>query len=394
MSANPKTLPSAAATPLLPFTRPTLDDATIAGVVEVLRSGWITSGPKVREFEAQLSAYCGGRPVRAFNSGTCTMEIALRIAGVGTRDGDEVITTPLTWVSTSNIVLDVGARPVFVDIDPVTRNIDLDALEAAVGPHTRALIPVDLTGLPVDRTRLYDIAKRKALRVVEDAAQSFGSQWAGRPIGTTGDFVSFSFHANKNITTIEGGCLVLNDDAEAALAEQYRLQGVIRSGQDGMDVERVGGKYNLTDVAARVGLGQLPHLAEFTGRRRALARRYFDRFDRDFLASVDCRLPHADFMQSNWHMFQVLLPEAHLAKRGLKRADVMAALAGRGVGTGVHYPAIHLFSLYRRLGWREGQFPHAEYAGRNTLTLPLFPTMVDDDVDRVVAALEAVLAGS
>lgn len=382
-------LPEPASAPYLPFTRPTIDDATIAGVVDVLKSGWITSGPNVKAFERALSDHCGGRPVRAFNSGTCTMEIALRIAGIG--DGDEVITTPLTWVSTANIVLDVGARPVFADIDPVTRNIDLDRVEAAIGPRTRALIPVDLTGLPVDRTRLREIANRRSLRVVEDAAQSFGASWDGTPIGAAGDFVSFSFHANKNITSIEGGCLVLNDEAEAKLAEQYRLQGVVRSGLDGMDVERVGGKYNLTDVAARVGLGQLPHLAAFTARRRALARRYLDRFDAAFAADVDLRLPAADFTNSNWHMFQVILPEAHLARRSMKRADVMAALDARGIGTGVHYPALHLFSLYRRLGWKEGDFPHAEYAGRNTLTLPLFPTMADDDVDRVVDALEAVL---
>ena len=395
MSAIPK--PSASQSPAyLPFTRPTIDDATIAGVVEVLRSGWITSGPNVKAFEAQLSEHFGGRPVRAFNSGTCTMEIALRIAGIGSSsDGgsaaDEVVTTPLTWVSTSNIVLDVGARPVFADIDPVTRNIDLDRVEAAINGNTRAIIPVDLSGLPVDRTRLYEMAGRHRLRVVEDAAQSFGSSWNGVPIGSSGDFVSFSFHANKNITTIEGGCLVMNDERDVKLAEQYRLQGVVRSGLDGMEVERVGGKYNLTDVAARVGLGQLPHLAEFTERRRALARRYFDCFDRAFLDEIDCRLPLPDFTNSNWHMFQVILPEAHLAKRSMKRADVMAALDARGIGTGVHYPVIHLFALYRRLGWKEGDFPHAEYAGRNTLTLPLFPTMADGDVERVVEALQDVL---
>lgn len=393
MSAHPKT----AAPAFLPFTRPTIDDATIEGVVEVLRSGWITSGPKVREFESRLSEYCGGRPVRAFNSGTCTMEIALRIAGIGAEAGgsapgtDEVITTPLTWVSTSNIVLDVGARPVFADIDPVTRNIDLDRVEEAITPRTRAVIPVDLSGLPVDRDRLYAIANDHRLRVVEDAAQSFGSNWNGKPIGTTGDFVSFSFHANKNITTIEGGCLVLNDEREAQLAEQYRLQGVVRSGYDGMEVERVGGKYNLTDVAARVGLGQLPHLDEFTRKRRELARHYFDCFDTAFLGEIDCRLPVADFTQGNWHMFQIILPEAHLARQGTTRAGVMAALADRGIGTGVHYPAIHRFALYRRLGWKDGDFPHAEYAGRNTLTLPLFPAMTTSDVERVVEEIQAVL---
>jgi dTDP-4-amino-4,6-dideoxygalactose transaminase len=398
MSANPKTLTPVEATTkpaYLPFTRPTIDEATIAGVVEVLRSGWITSGPNVKAFEAQLSSYCGGRPVRAFNSGTCTMEIALRIAEIGAHGpDDEVITTPLTWVSTSNIVLDVGAKPVFADIDPVTRNIDLHRVEATINKNTRAIIPVDLTGLPVDRKRLYELAGHHKLRVIEDAAQSFGSNWEGNAIGTTGDFVSFSFHANKNITTIEGGCLVLNDEREVKLAEQYRLQGVVRSGLDGMEVERVGGKYNLTDVAARVGLGQLPHLEEFTTKRRELARHYFDCFDADFLRDIDCRLPLADFTQSNWHMFQVILPEVHLAKRSMKRADVMAALEALGIGSGVHYPALHLFALYRRLGWKDGDFPHAEYAGRNTLTLPLFPTMTNADVERVVEALQSVLRGA
>jgi len=372
--------------PFLPFTRPAIDDATIAGVAEVLRSGWITSGPQVKAFEAALSGYFGGRPVRAFNSGTCTMEIALRIAGVGA--GDEVITTPLSWVATSNVVLEVGARPVFVDIDPVTRTIDLGRAEAAITPRTRAIIPVDLAGLPVDRDRLNAVARKRGLRVVEDAAQSFGSTWKGRRIGSFGDFVSFSFHANKNITTTEGGCLVLNDGREAGLAEQYRLQGVVRTGQDGMEVELVGGKFNMTDVAARIGLGQLPHAEEFLARRRELARAYFEEFDRPGARSLGIGLPVANFTDSNWHMFQVILPEDRLRAR---RADVMEEMRKSGIGTGVHYPAIHLFALYRRMGWKEGDFPHAEYAGRNILTLPLFPAMARSDVTRVVRSLSKIV---
>jgi dTDP-4-amino-4,6-dideoxygalactose transaminase len=372
--------------PYLPFTRPTIDDATIAGVGEVLRSGWITSGPQVQAFEAKLSEYCGGRPVRVFNSGTCTMEIALRIAGI--KAGDEVITTPLTWVATSNVVLEVGARPVFVDIDPVTRTIDLGLLEAAITPRTKAVIPVDLSGLPVDRDRLAAVAAKHGLRVVEDAAQSFGSTWKGKRIGSFGDFVSFSFHANKNITTTEGGCLVMSDEREAKLAEQYRLQGVVKSGRDGMDVELVGGKFNMTDVAARVGLGQLPHLEEFTAKRRELARAYFEEFDRPSIRVLGLGLPVANFTDSNWHMFQVILPESRL---DAKRAVIMEELHGAGIGTGVHYPAIHLFALYRRLGWKAGDFPHAENAGRNILTLPLFPAMDRSDVSRVVRELAATL---
>jgi len=380
-TATPKT-----AAPFLPFTRPTIDDETIAGVCEVLRSGWITSGPKVKEFEAKLSELFGGRPVRAFNSGTCTMEIALRIADIG--PGHEVITTPLSWVATSNVILEVGARPVFVDIDPVTRNIDLSRIEAAITPATRAIIPVDLAGQPVDRDKLYAVAKKHNLRVIEDAAQSIGTTWKGKRIGSFGDFVSFSFHPNKNITTIEGGCLVLNNEAEAKLAEQYRLQGVVRSGTDGMEVEVVGGKFNLTDVAARVGLGQLPHLEKFTTQRRELAIAYFELFGTPAIRALGLGLPPADFTHSNWHMFQVMLPEDKLT---IKRAEVMTQLQAAGIGNQVHYPAIHLFAIYKKLGWKAGDFPHAEYAGRNILTLPLFPGMTRADVSRVVDTLVSIL---
>ena len=372
--------------PFLPFTRPTIDEATIEGVAEVLRSGWITSGPQVKAFEASLSEFFGGRPVRVFNSGTCTMEIALRIAGV--RAGDEVITVPLTWVATSNVILEVGAKPVFVDIDPVTRSMDLSRVEAAITPRTKAIIPVDLPGLPVDRDRLAAIASRHGLRVVEDAAQSFGSTSKGRRIGSFGDLVSFSFHANKNITTTEGGCLVMNDEREVKLAEQYRLQGVVKSGLDGMEVEVVGGKFNMTDVAARIGLGQLPHLDAFTLRRRELARAYFEEFASPAVQRLGIGLPVANFTDSNWHMFQVILPEARL---DVKRAGIMAEMLEANIGTGVHYPALHLFALYRRMGWKDGDFPNAEYAGRNILTLPLFPAMERGDVARVVRELAAVV---
>jgi len=368
----------------LPFTRPTIDEPTIAAVGEVLRSGWITSGPKVREFEAQLSALCGGRPVRSMSSATGALEIALALAGVG--PGDEVITTPLSWVATANVVLRAGARPVFVDCDPRTRNIDLELVPAAITPRTRAILPVDIAGLPVDRDRLYALAGTHRLRVIEDAAQSFGANWAGRMIGSCGDLVSISFHANKNITTAEGGCLVLNDAAEARQCELWRLQGVERHGDswDGMDVTLAGGKHNLTDVAAAIGLGQLPHLAAFTARRRALARRYFARFDR----SLGCELPPEDYAQSNWHMFQVLLPES------ADRNQFITRMREAGIGVGVHYPAMHLFSLFRDLGWRAGQFLHAERIGRSTVSLPMFPAMQDADVDRVIAAFGPALAGS
>ena len=368
----------------LPFTRPTIDEPTIAAVGAVLRSGWITSGPQVREFEARLSELCGGRPVRALSSATGGMEIALALAGVGA--GDEVITTPLSWVATANVVLRAGARPVFVDCDPRSRNIDLERVAAAITPRTRAILPVDLAGLPVDRDRLYAIANAHRLRVIEDAAQSMGANWAGRMIGASGDLVSISFHANKNVTTAEGGCLVLNDEAEARRCELWRLQGVERHGEswDGMDVTLAGGKHNLTDIAACIGLGQLPHLSAFTARRRELARRYLARFDR----ALGCDLPLADFTQCNWHMFQVLLPE------NVERSAFIGAMRAAGIGVGVHYPAMHLFTLFRKLGYGPGDFPHAERIGRSIVSLPMFAAMQDRDVDRVIAALGPALAAA
>jgi dTDP-4-amino-4,6-dideoxygalactose transaminase len=370
--------------PFLPFTRPSIDEATIAAVGEVLRSGWITSGPKVREFEAQLSALFGGRPVRALSSATGGMEIALALAGVGA--DDEVITTPLSWVATANVVLRAGARPVFVDCDARTRNIDLARIEAAITPRTRAILPVDLAGLPVNRDRLYAIATARRLRVIEDAAQSMGANWAGRMIGSCGDLVSISFHANKNITSAEGGCLVLNDEEEARRCELWRLQGAVRHGDswEGMDVTLAGGKHNLTDIAACIGLGQLPHLAAFTARRRELARRYFARIDR----TLGCELPHEDYAQSNWHMFQLLLPE------GAERAVFISEMRAAGIGIGVHYPAMHLFTLFRRMGHGPGEFPVAERIGRSIVSLPMFAAMQDADVDRVLAALPAALVAA
>jgi dTDP-4-amino-4,6-dideoxygalactose transaminase len=372
--------------PFLPFSRPTIDEETITAVGEVLRSGWITTGPKNQAFEALLSEYFGGRPVRTFNSGTCTMEIALRIAGVG--PGDEVITTPISWPATANVIIEVGATPVFADIDPVTRNIDLDKLEAAITPRTKALIPIYLSGLPVDMDRLYAIANKHKLRVVEDAAQALGSQWNGKPIGSFGDFVSFSFQANKNITTGEGGCLVLNNAEEARLAEKYRLQGVTRSGVDGIDVDVLGGKYNMSDIMATIGLGQMKNLEKLTAHRAKLAQHYFDCFGPDFEKETGAQLPVKAFGTSNWHLFQIILPDNGPGTR----AEFMTRLQKEhNVGTGYHYAPIHLFTLYRERGFKEGMFPVAEKIGRLTVTLPMFNAMTIVDVERAVSAVKSVL---
>lgn len=369
----------------IPFTRPEIDATTVAEVSRVLSSGWITSGPQTQAFESQLSQLFEGRPVCAFSNGTATMEVALRLADIG--PGDEVITTPITWVATANVIVAVGATAVFADIDPITRNIDLDAVEAAITPRTRALMPVYLAGLPVDMDRLYRIAAKHGLRVIEDAAQAIDSRWNDQRIGALGDLVSFSFQANKNITCAEGGCLVMSTPEQVERAQRLRLQGVVRSGLDGMDVEEPGGKFNLSDVHATIGLGQLARLSEVTRRRAELAEHYFVAAQEHGLQALGIELPPAINTAgaiTNWHMFQVVLPADRLQGG---RAAVMQALRDVGIGTGVHYPPVHLFSFYRALGWREGQLPQAERIGRGILTLPLFPSMSCDDVQRVCRLL-------
>lgn len=368
--------------PMIPLTRPTLDEETIAAVAEVLRSGWITSGPRVTEFEQLLSSYFGGRPVRCFANGTATMEIALRIAGIGS--GDEVITTPISWVATSNVILTVGAKPVFVDIDPITRNIDLNQIEAAITKRTKAIMPVYLAGLPVDMDHLYAIAKKHQLRVIEDAAQALGSTWHGERIGSSfngrSDLVSFSFQANKNLTSIEGGCLVMTTPEEASLAERLRLQGVTRSGMDGMEVDVLGGKHNLTDVNAIIGIKQFERLEDFQKKRKELAREYFEQL-KDHASTHGLQLPVADFEQSNWHMFQVVLHQKYI------RSEIMSAMKSNNVGSGVHYPIITGFKLYKDLGYSAQSTPVALEVGKSILSLPLYPLMTKEDVSRVVNAL-------
>ena len=368
--------------PFLPFTRPTIDEDTIQGVVEVLRSGWLASGPNVQEFEAALSTYLGGRTVRAMTSATEALEIALRVCGVG--PGDEVITPAMSFVATANVICRVGARPVFVDIDLETRNIDLAKATAAITPRTKALMPVHFAGLPVDMDRLYDLAGRHRLRVVEDAAHAIGSRWRGRRIGSFGDLVVFSFHPNKNITTIEGGAIVGALGDELIAVERHRFHGLTKNPEGEAEVHFPGGKSNLSDVAARVGLGQLPHLEAWNARRRLLVGRYFEKLRPDPAMILP---PRSDEGHS-WHAFTPLLP---LDRLTLTRADFIREMHERDIGVGVHYPAVHLFSHYRSLGYGDGDFPNAERAGRETVTLPLFPAMTTDDVERVCVAIAAVL---
>jgi len=366
----------------LPFARPTLDDETIAGVAEVLRSGWITTGPKVQEFERALSEFLGGRTVRTFTSATAALEVALQACGIG--PGDEVILPAMTFAASANVVVRVGARPVFVDVELATRNIDPALIEAAITPRTRAIMPVHFAGLAVDMERVYDIAARYKLRVIEDAAHAIGTRWQDRRIGSFGDLVSFSFHPNKNLTTIEGGALSLPSNAELETVELQRFHGLVRDGEGNADVLLAGGKYNLSDVSARIGLSQLRQLEGFNDKRRQLVARYFERLRTD----PACLLPARGDNGHSWHIFAPLLP---FDRARLSRGQFINAMHQRGIGVGVHYPALHLFTVYRKLNYKEGDFPNAERIGRETVTLPLFPAMQPSDVDRVCDAVSDIL---
>ncbi len=368
--------------PFLPFTRPSIDEQTIQEVADVLRGGWLASGPKVKAFEAALSEYCGGRPVRTQTSATASLEHALLVCGIG--PGDEVIVPAMSFVASANVVVRTGARPVFVDVDLETRNINLDQAEAALTARTRAIMPVHLCGLPADLDRVYRLAERHRLRVIEDAAQAIGSSYRGRRIGSFGDLVCLSFHPNKNITSIEGGAVVGGSPEEVHELELHRFHGQSRISADECETHFAGGKANLSDVAACVGLGQLRQLEAFNARRRELAARYFELWGED----APLTLPARGDAGHNWHMFAARLP---LARLRISRLEFIEAMAVRGIGIGVHYPAMHLFSAYRALGYREGQFPNAERIGRETVTLPLFPAMRMEDVERVVGAVNEVL---
>ncbi|MBK8536219.1 MAG: DegT/DnrJ/EryC1/StrS aminotransferase family protein [Candidatus Competibacteraceae bacterium] len=375
-----------ASLPYLPFARPTLDEDTIAGVVEVLRSGWITTGPQVQKFEAALSAYLGGRPVRVLNSATAALEVALQLCGIG--PGDEVITPSQTFFAAPNMIAKVGATPVFVDVELASRNLDLDAVEWAITPRTKAIMPTHFAGLPVAMDRLYEIAGRHRLRVIEDAALAIGSSWRGQRIGSFGDLTVFSFHPNKNMTTIEGGALVLSDEAEVREVEKLRFHGITRLPDCTRDVAFPGGKFNLPDVNARIGLSQLARLEEFNTRRREFVADYFQLLQTD----PPCLLPHpgytGDEAGHSWNMFAPLLP---LEQMSIDRKQFRAALEARGIGTGISYEAAHLTTLFRRYGYCEGELPNTEQIARETVTLPLFPTMSGADVERVCTAVSEVL---
>ncbi len=368
----------------LPFARPTIDESMIAAVADTLRSRWIVTGPRVQEFEKALSQRFGGRPVRTMTSATAAMQLALEMLAIG--PGDEVIAPAQSFFVTGNIVERAGAKTVFVDVQLRSRNIDFSQASAAVTPRTRLLLPTHYHA-PLDPHALRDFAARHGVRILEDAALAIGSYTSEGPVGATGDLVSFSFHPNKNMTTIEGGALVVNDEAEAAAIEELRFHGIKRLADNTRDVERAGAKYNFSDVSARLGLEQLARLDEWCRARERLAHRYFECLAGDDLL-VPERLPPQDNPGHSWNMFTVLLP---LEELRTTRKAFMDAMQREGIGTGVSYEAIHLTTLFRRKGFREGMFPNSERIARETVTLPLFPEMRPTDVERVCEGMRRVL---
>jgi dTDP-4-amino-4,6-dideoxygalactose transaminase len=368
----------------LKFASPVIDEETIAAVGDVLRSGHITSGPWVERFEAALSTFCDGRPVRVLTSATAAIEVALQLCGIG--PGDEVITCGQSFYTVLNMIVKCGATPVFVDCDLVTRNIELGRVAAKIGPRTRAIMPTHWPGSLVDMDALHALARHHKLRVIEDAALVIGSRFAGRPVGAIGDLVTFSFHPNKNITSIEGGALVCNDDAEAKRVDVLRFHGIERLADGTRDVAFPGGKFNLPDVNARMGLAQFERLPAFLDHRRMLVERYFERFVTEPACIMPPR-PRAGDGQS-WNMFSILLP---LDRMSLTRAAFREALLQRGIATGISYEALHLSTLGRRFGYHRGDLPNTERIADCTVTLPLHVAMTVADVDRVCAACADII---
>ena len=373
---------------LIAFAAPSLGEEEFAAADAVLRSGWIASGPNVTALEGELSTYFGGRPTRLLTSETAALEVALQLLGIGA--DDEVLIGAQTFFSSGNMVAKVGAKAVFVDVDLKSRNIDLADAARRVTTKTKAIIPTHYAGLACDMDALYAFAKLHNLRVIEDAALAIGSSWRGQTIGSFGDITLFSFHPNKNITTIEGGALVCNDLADARRVEVLRFHGISRLPDQTRDVDFPGGKFNMSDVSAAIGRAQLKKLDRFCQHRRQLASHYLNRLK----AMVDqAPLPHAghvgDEAGHSWNLFAIRLPLDRLKR---SRAEIMEAMRAHGVATSVSYESPHLTSLFRKQGWKEGDLPNTELIADTTLTLPLHAGITEADVDYVCDSLASVLA--
>ena len=370
------------------FAGPLLGDEEFAAADAVLRSGWITSGPNVVALEGELSSYFGGRPTRLLTSETAALEVALQLLGIDA--GDEVLIGAQTFFSSGNMVEKVGAKAVFVDVDLKSRNIDLEDAARRVTARTKAIIPTHYAGLACDMEALYAFAKLHNLRVIEDAALAIGSSWRGRAIGSFGDITLFSFHPNKNITTIEGGALVCNELSDAKRAEVLRFHGISRLPDQTRDVDFPGGKFNMTDVSAAIGRAQLKKLDKFCQHRRLLARHYLSRLKPLLDETL---LPHAghigDEAGHSWNLFAIRLPLDQLQR---SRVEIMDAMKARGVATSVSYESPHLTTLFRQQGWKAGDLPNTELIADTTLTLPLHAGLNESDIDYVCDSLASVFS--
>lgn len=376
----------------LPFTQPCLDQTVIDSAIDCLKSGWVATGPRVQQFESDLRDYLKSPNVIAVNTGTAGLHLGLLACGV--EPGDEVITTPMTFVSTVNSIIHCGAKPVFVDVEPNTYNLDVTKIEAAITEKTKVIMPVHFSGLPVDLDPLYAIAKKHNLRVVEDGAHVIGATYKGRKVGSFGDVIMYSFHPCKNMTTAEGGAVSVFDEETAKRLRVLRFHGIdkdawdrySKSGTQNLNVIAAGFKSNMSDLQASIGIPQLQMLDTYNQRRQDLAA-YYDAAFADVPEII--RPGRPDYEHENpFHIYAVMVnPESTT----ISRDEVMTRLKDYNIGVGYHYPAIHLFPYYKdTYGFKRGDFPRAEFISDNIMSLPLFPHMTQAHQDRVVEALKDI----
>jgi len=376
----------------LVFGSPAIDEAEIDEVVATLRSGWIGTGPRVARFEEMFREYIGARHAIALNSCTAALHLSMVVSGVG--PGDEVITTPMTFCATANAIVHTGARPVFVDVEPDTGNIDPGRIEEAITPRTKALVPVHYAGRPCRMDKIEAIARRHGLLLIEDAAHAIEAAHHGKKIGTIGDLTCFSFYVTKNVVTAEGGMVTTDNPDFAAKIKMYGLHGTSKDawkrfsdeGYRHYQVLFPGFKYNMTDLQAALGIHQLARVAQGAKRRQEIWECYNQAFvDLPVVrpAPIEEGTVHAR------HLYTILVRTEEIGK---SRDQVLNELIRLNIGTGVHYTALHLHLYYREaFGHKPGDFPNAEYIGERTLSLPLSAKLTDADVDDVSAAVRRVL---
>lgn len=374
---------------LLPYGRQSVDEADIQAVVDVLRSDWLTTGPKVAEFEEAFAAQVGAAHAVSFSSGTAALHGAAFAAGL--KDGDEAITTPLTFAATANCVLYQGANPVFADVCADTLNISPEEISKKISPQTRAILAVDYAGHPADLSAILEIAKRHGLIMIEDACHALGAECGGRRVGAIADMTVFSFHPVKHITTGEGGMVTTNNPQFAETLRRFRNHGISSdarqrqsAGQWHYEMVLLGYNYRLPDIVCALGLQQLKKLDENLARRREIAGQYTVAFRE--VAGV---VPPTVRAETNpaWHLYPIRL------EPGIDRAQVFRALRAENIGVNVHYIPVHTHPYYRdRFSYKGGEFPVAEDAYARLISLPMFHAMSQQDVADVILAVKKVLA--